>query len=131
MIELFWLMLFVGISYFEGIQLSINIDWEPLFSFHLIDETGWFKELMKRMGKDMKSDLSVFHSTHLCAVWSVWWNGYFNHCVSVSNRFTWIRAPPWPHVWEWWKITLFCVSQKISLQKYLHSIRFVLLYDFL
>jgi hypothetical protein len=42
MIELFWMMFFVGVSYFEGIQLFINIDRILLFSFHLIDETGWF-----------------------------------------------------------------------------------------
>ena len=96
MIEWFWMMLFVGVSYFEGTLLFINIDWVLLFSFHLIDETGWFQELMGD-GKDMKSDLSVFHSTHLC-VWSVWWNGCSSHCVSVSNRFTWTGAPPWPHV---------------------------------
>ncbi len=42
MIEWFWLMLFVGVSHFEGIQLFINIDWILLFSFHFIDVTGWF-----------------------------------------------------------------------------------------
>ena len=97
MIELFWIMLFVEMSYFEEIVLFINIDWILLFSFHFIDDTGWFQELMKK-GKDMKSDLSVFHSTHLCVVWSVWWNGCSNHCVSVSNRFTWTGAPLWLHV---------------------------------
>ena len=51
----------------------------------------------------MKSDLSVFHSTHLCVVWSVWWNGCSSHCVSVSNRSTWTRAPPWPHAYEWYE----------------------------
>ena len=96
MIDWFWMMLFVVVSYFEGIQLFINIDWVLLFSFHFIDEIGWFKELMKN-GKDMKSDLSVFHSTHLC-VWSVWRNGCSSHYVSVSNRFTWTRAPLLPHV---------------------------------
>ena len=47
MIELFWIMLFVEMSYFEEIVLFINIDWVLLFSFHLIDVTGWFQELMK------------------------------------------------------------------------------------
>ena len=54
MIEWFWLMLFVGVSYFEGIQLFINRYWVLLFSFHFIDETGWFKELMKRREKIWK-----------------------------------------------------------------------------
>ena len=93
MIECFWLMLFVGMLHFEEIQLFINMCWVLLFSFHFIDETGWFQELMKK-GKDMKNDWVFFHSTHLCVVSRVWWNGCFSHCVSVSNGFTWTRAPP-------------------------------------
>ena len=54
MIELFWIMLFVEMSYFKEIVLFINIDWIFLFSFHLIDKTGWFKELMKRREKIWK-----------------------------------------------------------------------------
>ena len=54
MIEWFWMMLFVGVSYFEGTLLPINRYWVLLFSFHLIDDTGWFQELMKRMGKIWK-----------------------------------------------------------------------------
>ena len=46
MIELFWMMLFVGVSYFEGTLLPINRYWVLLFSFHFIDDTGWFQELM-------------------------------------------------------------------------------------
>ena len=65
MIEWFWLMMFVVVSHFEGTLLFINIDWILLFSFHLIDSTGWFEELMKEMGKDMKSELSVSHSIHI------------------------------------------------------------------
>ena len=100
LIEWFWMMVFVGVSHFEGSLLFINMDWGLLFSFHLIDVTGWIEELIKN-GKDMKSELSVSHSTHLCVVSSVWWNGCSSHCVSVSNRFTWTGVPPWPHVYEW------------------------------
>ena len=56
----------------------------------------------------MKSDLSVFHSTHLCVVWSVWWNGCSSYCVSVFNRFTWTRALPWSHVYEWCETSTPC-----------------------
>ena len=65
----------------------------------------WCDRMMWRIdeinGKDMKSELSVSHSTHLCVVCSVWWNGCSSHCVSVSNRFTWTGVFPWPHVYEW------------------------------
>ena len=54
LIEWFWLMVFVGVSHFEGTLLFINMDWGLLFSFHLIDVTGWFEELMKEMGKIWK-----------------------------------------------------------------------------
>ena len=54
MIEWFWMMMFVGVSYFEGTLLFINMDWGLLFSFQLIDVTRWFEELMKEMGKIWK-----------------------------------------------------------------------------
>ena len=54
LIEWFWLMVFVGVSNFEGTLFFINIEWILLFSFHLIDVTRWFEELMKEMGKIWK-----------------------------------------------------------------------------
>ena len=55
-------------------------------SFDWWDRMIW--RIDERNGKDMESELSVSHSTHLCVVCSVWWDGCSNHCVSVSNIFT-------------------------------------------
>ena len=67
MIEWFWMMLFVGASYFEGIQLIINIDRVLSLSFHLIDETGWFEELMKNGERYEKwFECFSFHSSLCC-----------------------------------------------------------------
>ena len=54
LIERFWLMMFVGVSNFEGTLLFINMDWILLFPFHFIDMTGWIEELMEEMGKIWK-----------------------------------------------------------------------------
>ena len=84
--------------HFEGTLLFINMDWILLFSFHLFDKTGWFEELMKEMGKIWKVNQVFLIPLISVFVSNVWWNGYSSHCVSVSNRFTWTRAPPLPHV---------------------------------
>ena len=67
LIEWFWMMMFVGVSHFEGTLLFINIDWILLFSFHLIDETGWFEELMKKCERYEKwIECFSFHSSLCC-----------------------------------------------------------------
>ena len=70
LIEWFWLMVFVGVSHFEGTLLFINMDCGLLFSFHLIDETGWFEELMKEMGKIWKVN-RVFLIPLICVLFAV------------------------------------------------------------
>ena len=79
-----------SVIYKHGLRIIIFI------SFYWWDRMIW--RIDERNGKDMKSESSVSHSTHLCVVCSVWWNGCSSHCVSVSNIFTWVRVPPWPHV---------------------------------
>ena len=67
MIEWFWMMLFVGVFYFERIVLFINMYWVLLFSLYLIDETEWFEELMKKgEGYEKCFECFSFHSSLCC-----------------------------------------------------------------